>query len=474
MARTAERSKTSDYYELWGPSAVFVTFVVIGCAYVVGAKESGFGQIYVTFVPVAIMLTYAIFMGFSRFHRLRDDQAGDNLYYMGFLFTLTSLGTSLYHFNADRNADYIVQNFGIAIASTIAGIALRVLFNQMRRDPVEVERAARLELAEAARRVRVELDQTVLQFDHFRRASLQSLREGFDEISLQVNKVGENLLAGLQDVTQKSQAPLEAASRSSGETIEGLTKRVVAALEDSAKRLAEENERLSGSAKSIAGSLDGVKDKLAAMQGPDEVIKIKLDPTIKGLASAVDRFTARIDQHEKVFGAALESARLSSEATREAVDRIRTSTADTEAGIRETVGTMKDAVISFEAVARSQAEQVRSVMKRSDETLTTLKDMSSAATEREARLIETLNAIKDLESGATERDARQMEMITVLRDMSAAASDRDTRNMETLSKLLPANSKNDNVIELSNAKEAPAPEQAAAPTPRRWPFGSNP
>ena len=99
------------------------------------------------------MLTYALVIYSARNLRLRDDQSGDNLYYMGFLFTLTSLGVSLYQFSVERAAEEIVQNFGIAIASTITGIALRVVFNQMRRDPVEVERMMRLELAEAARRV---------------------------------------------------------------------------------------------------------------------------------------------------------------------------------------------------------------------------------------------------------------------------------------------------------------------------------
>jgi hypothetical protein len=47
------------------------------------------------------------------------------------------------HFSAARAAEEIVRNFGIAITSTVVGIALRVLFNQMRRDPLEVERTAR-------------------------------------------------------------------------------------------------------------------------------------------------------------------------------------------------------------------------------------------------------------------------------------------------------------------------------------------
>jgi hypothetical protein len=64
-----------------------------------------------------------------------------NLYYIGFLYTLTSLGVSLWQFSSTEGAETIVTNFGVAIASTIFGVALRVLFNQMRQDPVEVERA---------------------------------------------------------------------------------------------------------------------------------------------------------------------------------------------------------------------------------------------------------------------------------------------------------------------------------------------
>ena len=99
------------------------------------------------------MIFYAALMATARLLRLRDDQAGDNLYYMGFLFTLTSLAVSLYQFSSTGSSEQIVRNFGIAIASNIAGIPLRILFHQMRRDPAEVESTARIELADASRRV---------------------------------------------------------------------------------------------------------------------------------------------------------------------------------------------------------------------------------------------------------------------------------------------------------------------------------
>ena len=114
---------------------------------------------------------------------------------MGFLFTLTSLAVSLYQFSAAGSAEQIVQNFGIAIASTIAGITLRILFNQMRRDPVEVEATARLELAEASRRVKRELESAILEFGYFRRATQQSMDDAMDEVRESIGKVRERFSA---------------------------------------------------------------------------------------------------------------------------------------------------------------------------------------------------------------------------------------------------------------------------------------
>ena len=154
---------------------LFFAVVVVGSGYIVFSKLNDFSAFSVTAVPVLIMIGYAVVLGVARLFRLRDDQSGDNLYYMGFLFTLTSLAVSLYQFTSAGSAEQIVQNFGIAIASTIAGITLRILFNQMRRDPVEVEATARLELAEASRRVKRELESTVLEFGYFRRMAQQSI-----------------------------------------------------------------------------------------------------------------------------------------------------------------------------------------------------------------------------------------------------------------------------------------------------------
>src|SRR6266852_3401074 len=178
---------------------VFFAVVVAGSGYIVFSKLHDFSAFSVTAVPVLIMIGYALSVGVARLFRLRDDQSGDNLYYMGFLFTLTSLAVSLYQFTSAGTAEQIVQNFGIAIASTIAGISLRIFFNQMRRDPVEVEHTARLELADASRKVRRELESTVLEFGYFRRATQQSIADSVEELNTLLKDAKDRIIDRLDE-----------------------------------------------------------------------------------------------------------------------------------------------------------------------------------------------------------------------------------------------------------------------------------
>ena len=266
-----------DAYSSVTSAIVFMLFVVSGSAYIIVAKLIGVAQIYVTFVPVLTMIGYAVLIWLARNLRLRDDQAGDNLYYMGFLFTLTSLGVSLYQFNAARAAEEIVQNFGIAIGSTITGIALRVIFNQMRQDPIEVERTMRLELADAARRVRRELDATVVEFGYIRRISQQSAADSFDHVAAKIDEIATRLLGAIADVASRSALPLEDASQRSADALTDASNIMADGLAATARQLAADIEGLSASVVDISATINEVAAKLERLQTPDGVIEVRIE-----------------------------------------------------------------------------------------------------------------------------------------------------------------------------------------------------
>jgi hypothetical protein len=323
VARDTGPSSEAERASSGGNVVVFMTFVAAGCIYILTAKLEGIEPFYVTFVPVATMIAYALLISMARGLRLRDDQSGDNLYYMGFLFTLTSLGVSLYQFSATRAAEEIVQNFGIAIGSTIAGIGLRVIFNQMRRDPVEVEQRMRLELAEAARRVRRELDSSVVEFGYFRRNAQQAAADSFGHMTERFDDVVAKLLASLEDVTAKLSAPVEAVALQLGDAGGAVSRSMSASLGVNVQQLSAETERLSSRVGAISEALEEVAARLHAMQAPEHVFEVRLDPVMQALAEAADRIGAHSDAQAKSVTDALAIANTAAERSIDLVTALR-------------------------------------------------------------------------------------------------------------------------------------------------------
>jgi hypothetical protein len=410
VARTyPETGSPNDAGQSSGPNVVlFMIFVAAGCAYIVLAKLKGVEPFYVTFAPVGIMIAYALLISLARGLRLRDDQTGDNLYYMGFLFTLTSLGVSLYQFSATHAAEEIVQNFGIAIGSTIAGIGLRVIFNQMRRDPVEVEQRMRLELAEAARRVRRELDSCVVEFGYFRRNAQQSAADSFNLMTERFDDIVAKLLASLEEVTAKLSVPVAAAARQLEDATGEATRSMGASLTANVGRLSAETETLSSRVVAISGALEEVAGKLNAMQTPDRVFELRLEPAMQALALAADRIAAHSDAQAKSVTDALAIANTAAERSIDLVSALREDFDTTAAANRaalEWAGAMIKATseVLNEIKASQQActEGLTFMLEQTDGTMRTLTDvLVKSGLEMAARTDQLSEALPAIEARA--------------------------------------------------------------------------
>jgi len=278
---------------------LFAAFVALGAVFIFGAKFAGLANWILTVVPVAIMLTYAVLSRIVPSMRLRDDQTGDNLYYMGFIFTLTSLAVALYRFQPETGFDEIVRNFGIAISSTIAGIVLRILFNQLRQDPLEIEHVARRELAEAARRTRQQLDETVIAFNHFHTGILQSLDEAQQSLR-------QRLQANVEELTTAASKPLQRAAENVASVLDSAVDGLSRSVERGASGLDQETGRMSQSVLTLQNSLNALNAKLTEMQTPERVIAVQVAPVVAALQEAVREFDKRDQRHVAEFTQALE------------------------------------------------------------------------------------------------------------------------------------------------------------------------
>ncbi|MEY9097989.1 ABC-type transporter Mla subunit MlaD [Sinorhizobium fredii] len=291
-----------SFVRRFGPPVVYGALTFSGMFFIWTAKLFEWNQSLVLAVPIGLMLAYFL-LSLLPGLRLHTEQAGDNLYYMGFLFTLTSLGVSLYRFMGGASIDDIVRNFGIAVSSTIFGILLRIFFNQMRRDPIDIERSVRHELADMTRRVRTELDSSAREFSQYRRTSNQMLEEGFEEIARQAERNGEAILKAIEALSKEAVKPIQDAA----EKLAVIAEDNVRIVEDRARasnelaeaalsKLTATTNRLSDLVEGFGRSLDTVSKKLTDIRLPEEVLRVELQPALSSIKELSDLQIKRLEE----------------------------------------------------------------------------------------------------------------------------------------------------------------------------------
>ena len=125
-------SPLQEFNWLDGQRLGFIVAFLCGAFGTVFLKEQGVPAIYSILLFLLVILAYIAFCSFFKTN-IRPEILGDNIYYLGFLLTLVSLAYTLYKFTSSNNEiDEIIQNFGIALSSTLIGVIGRVYFNQTR------------------------------------------------------------------------------------------------------------------------------------------------------------------------------------------------------------------------------------------------------------------------------------------------------------------------------------------------------
>ena len=152
--------------------------------------------------------------------------AGDNLYYLGLLFTLLSLILALiqlFVLNAegevDERAYQLIGNFGIALVSTVAGIVARILLHSgiaghnddaSAQEPDASGWSGETALRDELRRMRAVLRSATDAFSHFNRVTSTLAHDTLTHTASETRKFNEGTVAAasaqlqaLQELTEK-------------------------------------------------------------------------------------------------------------------------------------------------------------------------------------------------------------------------------------------------------------------------------
>lgn len=278
---------------------LFFAIWVIGSAGIIILKQLGFSQFLVTAFPVTVMLIYAAYVWGSKRYQLRGDRAGDSLYYLGFLFTLVSLAYSLVLYSTHKGTvEDIIGNLGIALATTIVGLTLRVLFTQMREDPVEVEEVARIELAEAAARLKASLLDMVHDVNTYRRATVQSISEATVEIAGTTNTALEQNVAAFNKSARDVLSKIDEAFTTFTENTKRLNTisgRTATAMEKLIQRVEGIDAPTDLITSKVEAAFSTLVDRIEHIEAPPDMISAKLAPVLAEFEAAFAGLIQRID-----------------------------------------------------------------------------------------------------------------------------------------------------------------------------------
>ena len=181
---------------IWPDRGLFLLAAMLGFAGIMAARLTGTSGLPVALGAVSIIGLYAVICGASGWFTTEPDRLGDNCYYLGFLFTLASLSAALIAVEQQPRAlrgeliEALIGSFGVSLLSTVAGIALRAVFLQLRPEIMETEAELERETQFIAARLRDQLAAAVLEFETFRLRTQTMLDSQIDHGSRVADEVG--------------------------------------------------------------------------------------------------------------------------------------------------------------------------------------------------------------------------------------------------------------------------------------------
>lgn len=287
-------------------AVLFLICFLVGSAGIVILKWHDANQFVVTTCPVALIIVYGIWAWWEGQDPLR---AGDNLYYLGLLYTLVSLAVSLFEFTpTDENIESvtpIITNFGIAIFSTIFGIAGRVVFHQKQKTDSGEHNLDR-ELDKAAESIwtfGVRMDGTINTMTNFADTvqeasnsfdvSRQKLQAEFNDTYQKLKLAVTNYAGGVQEAGQlfdESRRNLQNGSDAVSKSITNLVARIdsVQVSEDFLERIMM--PPIQQGAVQIGTAGEALANRLNNVQIPTDGLERTLQQAVEGFLVEMDRY----------------------------------------------------------------------------------------------------------------------------------------------------------------------------------------
>ena len=279
-------------------SLIFFLFATLGSVALIVSKEFDLSPIVYITLAILIMGAYFVINLNNQIGlNLRYDQLGDNLYYLGFVYTLGSLAHTLYIFSGGSfEIGDVISSFGIALTSTILGVVLRIVAHQLQVDPTEVEDAIRADLSDMTSRLRGTLDGVVRDMSVFGEQTKQVIIELHSGMSDNFRDNVTSMVESSEQVVEGVGSAFELFSENTVK-LNKISEQTVAAMEllvskiDSIQApeniLSDKFKPIEEQIRKVTATLEGFSNKVENIDVPIDLVHKKLEPAFAGVTTMV-------------------------------------------------------------------------------------------------------------------------------------------------------------------------------------------
>jgi len=230
-------------------------------------------------VPLGAMVGYVL-IGLR--HEHADTGFADSVYYMGFLFTLIAMAVSLLGVGSATGVTTIVARFGIAVVTTIVGLALRILLTNFRPGAEDSRALAEDALAETATRLKTILEGVSRDMLAQSQLMTSSLKSAVEKMDLELAAALESSISVRSDATSEFRKSLATSSHSIGDFVDQTTTSV-----------SKGNTAIHKQVRELTGQLEVLRSELHI---PKDLFTNELKPAVANLKGYLSRHTKSLER----------------------------------------------------------------------------------------------------------------------------------------------------------------------------------
>ena len=241
-------------------------------------------------IPLITMSLY-IYLGWNRKDRsLSDEKFADSCYYLGFLFTIISIVVSLIDMGVKREQlqfDDITLRFGVAMASTALGLAVRVYLVNFKVELNDAVVAAEDEIIRSAGQFADRLQSASEAYKRFELSINTSTNNVVEHVGQRIEKMSEDHARRLEENYQFSVERLNQFSLQAFKKLEEASEKLASATNSAADATRTVMRAFESELKTYAENL---RERIDSSTLPSDFFAKQLEPSVNGLITKSNEF----------------------------------------------------------------------------------------------------------------------------------------------------------------------------------------